>query len=96
MRELRITAVELQGMIAPLLRTRLRKAGFTMGASSAEDPPTFMFPINLDVAGAVIVIREDGGTWMFQQEEDPMLYDRLQDSLLAHGEACCNRASRPG
>ena len=95
MRELRITAVELQGMIAPLLRTRLRKAGFHMGASSAEDPPTFMFPINLDVAGAVIVIREEGD-WIFQQEEDPMLYDRLQDSLLAHGEACCNRASRPG
>ena len=68
MRELRITDVELQKMIAPVLRKRLRKAGFAMGAASADGPPTYMFPINLDLAAFVTVIRREDGTWLFQQE----------------------------
>lgn len=86
-----MTDQEVQNAIASTLRDRLRKAGFVGGASSAELPPTFSFPINLDLAGAVAVIREPDGTWVFRQETDQMLFDRIDDCLVAHGEAIDNR-----
>jgi hypothetical protein len=94
MREFRISDVELQGIIAPLLRMRLREAGFAMGAPSAEQQPTYMFPINLDVSGAVTVIRGDDGFWTFQQDEMKMA-ERLEETFLMHGEAFMNRANPP-
>ena len=94
MRELRISDAELQSIIAPQLRKRLRKAGFAMGAPSAEQQPTYMFPINLDVSGVMMVIRQDDGVWIFQQE-DMKIAERLEESFLMHGDACINRANAP-
>ena len=94
MRELRITDVELQKMIAPVLRKRLRKAGFAMGAASADGPPTYLFPINLDLAAFVTVIRREDGTWLFQQD-DFVIAERLEESFLMHGDAYVNRANAP-
>ena len=96
MRELRISDAELQGIIAPLLRTRLKEAGFAVGTPSDQEPTTFVFPINLDLVGAVAVTREEDGTWWFQQEADPMLFDRLGESMVAHFHAFDTRANRPG
>lgn len=87
MREVQITDAELERLIAPAIRKRLRAAGFKMGTASDEVPSAFMFPINLNLAGVVGVHRSEDGVWTFSQEDNPMLADRMMDSMIAHGHA---------
>lgn len=87
MRELQITDAELERLIAPAIRKRMRAAGFKMGTASDEVPSAFVFPINLNLAGVVGVHRSEDGVWTFSQEDDPMLADRMIDSMMAHEQA---------
>ena len=75
MKELHITDAELQKLIAPALRKRLKAAGFHTGTAS-DDNCAFFFPINLSVAGSVKVTRHEDGTWCIQQETSPALSER--------------------
>jgi hypothetical protein len=88
MRELQITDADLQKLLAPTIRKYLRKAGFKMGAPSGAEPPSYFFPINLELAGDVTVTRREDGTWSFTQETDLMLIERTAESGFAHASAC--------
>lgn len=90
--ELRITDVDLQKIIGNLLRKRLRKAGFAMGMSEAEEPTAFLLPINLDLAGHVTVVHSpEEGCFVFTQADgkiERIIVDINEDC----GDAIANRA----
>lgn len=91
MKVLRLTDAALQKIIGDGLRKRLRKAGFAMGASNAEEPNAFLLPINLDLAGHVLCWRDDAeGVFVFQQE-DGDITARIDDSHAMHSAAIENR-----
>lgn len=92
MRELTLTDRELQALIAPKLRRRLKKAGFVMGASEAsDDRPSFYFVIHLDLVGFSELVRNDDGTWTISQCENAMVADRVASSNVLHEEAIARR-----
>ena len=93
MREVQITDAELERLIAPAIRKFMRRVGFKMGTPSDETPSAFMFPINLNLSGAIGVHRSEDGVWTFSQEDDPMLADRMIETMIAHGQAFDTRAT---
>ena len=86
MRELRITDAELQALIAPGLRARLKQAGFRNGTAS-NDHTGFFFPINLEIAGSCTVGRLEDGTWVFTQVDDAVIAERTELASAAHTDA---------
>lgn len=86
MRELRLSDQEVQKLIAPALRRRLKQAGFVSGTASGHHYG-FVFPINLGLAGSVSIERFDDGTWVFQQEVDMRLAERTHETFTIHAEA---------
>ena len=91
MRELRITDGEVQALIAPAFRARLRAEGFKMGTASDADPSSFFFPINLNLAGHVEVVRGADGVWSIFQEDDAHINDRTAAASEYHGGAIAGR-----
>lgn len=88
MKELRLTDRELQDMIAPALRARLRAAGFEPMHSDGAEPMGFSLPITLDLAGDVTLERNiDEGIWTFRQVAHGDLADRTDFAERAHREA---------
>lgn len=87
MRELRLSDAELQALIAPALRKKLKAAGFAFGTATDEHAG-FYFPINLALAGSISVVRYEDGTWVFAQETNATLADRTADAFVSHVEAC--------
>jgi hypothetical protein len=92
MRTLTMTDRELQRLIAPAIRKRLKAAGFHTGTSS-DDHAGFFFPIDLNLSGSVEVTRHEDGTWTFEQE-DQAVADRRATSLACHAEAITGAAQR--
>lgn len=90
MQELRLTDQELQALVAPALRARLREAGFKMGRSEGEFPSSLFVPISLDLVGWCSFERDEDGNWIFKQDENRMV-DLMGDSQAAHFEAITNR-----
>ena len=90
MRELRMTDGELQRLIAPAIRKKLKAAGFVSGTPSDEHAGYF-FPINIEMNGLEVTRHEDG-TWTFVQE-DLAIAGRLNDTLDIHGAAIENAAA---
>lgn len=89
MHELRLTDLELQSLLAPALKARLRQEGFKFGESESPHDEThnlLLLPVNLDLADEVMVERTDDGVWVFRQS-NPAISRRLLESMLAHGEA---------
>lgn len=85
MKELRLTDAELQALIAPALRAKLRAAGFEAGRpSTIHGYPFFFLPINLDLAGQVSIERSEDGTWMFRQEQNPIVVERTEVAEECH------------
>ena len=80
-----MTDRELQDLIAPALRARLREAGFKTGVPSDEHAG-FFFPINLELSGSCDVARNADGTWTFSQC-DALVADRTAATLMAHYNA---------
>lgn len=95
-RELKLTDRELQDLIAPPLRNKLREAGFAMGASMTLEgfSSAFYFPINLDLSGVCTVERDSDGVWTIRQCEDGVIADRIADASENLTEAIANR-TRP-
>ena len=85
MRTLTLTDAELQRLIAPAIRKRLKAAGFQTGTPS-DDHAGFFFPIDLNICGKVDVTRHEDGTWTFEQE-DQAIADRIESSFNCHAEA---------
>lgn len=91
MKELRLTDGEMQALVANKLRAKLRAAGFKMGPPADQEPPTFYFPININVAGEVAIVRHEDGTWTILQDEHGMLADRTAAALGIHAAAIASR-----
>jgi hypothetical protein len=83
-REVRISDADLQKIIGPPLRAFLKKNGFKSGTASDEGTGYF-FPIDLDLAGNISVVRHADGTWMFLQE-DALIADRVAQTAALHLE----------
>jgi hypothetical protein len=96
MLELRLTDLELQRLLAPALKKRLRQEGFRFGASEtpADGFNTVLLPIRLDLSESVSISRDDDGVWLFQQS-DPAIERRFMESCMAHYEAIQSRQSPP-
>ena len=90
MRVLRLTDRELQDIVGPALRAKLKMAGFVSGTPS-NDHTAFFFPINLDLAGDVVVTRHEDCTWTITQECDLTLLERTQAAGEAHVAAMVDR-----
>jgi hypothetical protein len=90
MKELRITDQDLQALVAPALRERLKKVGFVLGRSTGEFPAAVWVPINLDLVGWCHFVRTDDGVWVFQQDENRMA-EIVADGREDHGEAIATR-----
>jgi hypothetical protein len=86
MKQLTMTDKEVQALIAPAIRKKLKAAGFVSGTAS-DDHAGYLFPIDLQLAGAITIQRHDDGTWVFQQEEDLTLMERTAATFAAHYEA---------
>lgn len=86
MREVQISDAELQALIAPPIRERLKAAGFQTGASVTASCGVFL-PVFLDMAGSIEVERTEDGMWTFRQELNVELADRTADALHAHVES---------
>ena len=82
---------ELAALVAPVLQRKLREAGFKTGTSS-DHHSAFYIPINLDLAGYVSVIRYEDGTWIFSQEVNSRVAERLGESLAMHVEVLSGAA----
>ena len=100
MRELRLTDIELQRLIAPALKKRLRQEGFEFGTPEGRSPGEgdpeaigmIMFPVNLDLAGCVSIERGDDGVWTFRQDTLVQL-QRFYQTLIDHHAAIEGRDS---
>jgi len=90
MKELRLSDRELQDIVGPALRAKLKVAGFVSGTPS-NDHTAFFFPINLDLAGDVVVTRHEDATWSITQECDLTLLERTQAAGEAHVAAVVGR-----
>lgn len=90
MKELRLTDGELQAIVAPAIRERLRAAGFAMGTSSGDLPSSFWMPVNLNLAGHVEIIRSEDGVWSFTQV-DGVIADRVAVTGEIHEGAILGR-----
>jgi hypothetical protein len=89
-RELKLTDLEVQKLIAPALKKKLRAAGFTMGASESADGfnCAFYFPVNLDLAGINTVERDEHGVWTFRQRVGgEAVNERLRQTSEDHMDA---------
>lgn len=93
MRVLTLTDGEVAGMIAPLLRARLKEAGFVSGASS-DDHTGFYFPIALDLAGEINIVRHEDGTWVFTQTLDTALAERMNATEAIHSQAIVGASAK--
>lgn len=94
MRELRISDAELQRDLSRVLMARLKKAGFHTGAASDEQC-TAMLPVRIDLAGAVMVKRDEAGFWIITQELHLELADRTAFTEQAHVAAIESREAPP-
>jgi hypothetical protein len=94
MLELRLTDLELQRLLAPALKKRLRQEGFRFGASEtpADGFNTVLLPIRLDLADEISISRDDDGVWSFQQS-DPTIARRFMETFSDHFEAVAGRES---
>lgn len=90
MREITITDGELQKMIGEGIRRRLRAAGFVLGTSERDISRTYLFPINLDLTGAVEVFRHEDGVWTIRQDETAIAA-MINESDHMLGEAVLRR-----
>lgn len=94
MRELRLTDRDLQALVAPGLRAKLRAAGFKIGRSSGEFPAALFVPISLDLVGWCQFTRDEDGVWTILQDETRMA-DILDDAHAMHADAVATRAAPP-
>lgn len=91
--ELQMTDAEVQKLVAPAIRKHLRKAGFKTGIRSDESG-SYLFPIDLQLAGDVSVHRSNDGIWTFRQEESAIIADRMAQMMILHAEAISAREER--
>ena len=87
MREVQFTDAELQALVAPALRKKLKAAGFQGGASDRSDwsPQGCIFlPVFIDMAGSVEIERTEDGVWTFRQELDFELSERTSAVQIIH------------
>jgi hypothetical protein len=82
-----MTDRELQKLIATPLVAKLKAAGFKTGTPS-NDHTGFYFPINLNMAGELSIVRYEDGVWTFRQEDSYIAADRQAASIQAFVEAC--------
>ena len=95
-RELRLTDLELQGLLATALHSRLREAGFKQGIPTTAHG-WLMFPVSLNLSGVVNITRTDAGDWVFIQQDTPgPLDERMAAAAQAHTAAIVQTLTRIG
>ena len=87
MKQLAISAVELQTLVATALRDKLRAAGFKLGPGDGQERSCFTIPVNLGMTGNCQLTYHEDGTWLFEQEDDATVADRTQDTFQSHFDA---------
>lgn len=90
MKEVRISDAQLQQIIGRPLVEHLRRNGFQTGRGTHEQCSIAM-PIELDLAGAVDIIRSEDGIWTFRQELDYALSARMEFAADSHMTAIESR-----
>lgn len=90
MREFSISAKDLQAAVGDTLRARFKRAGLQIVPSDGGNC-TVMLPVNLHLVGNVEVICEEDGTWIFRQELEMEVADRVKYAEGAHLAAVVKR-----
>ena len=86
MREITISATELQAFVGDALRAKLAAHGFSMGTPSDRPRERYLLPVDLNLTGITAVICGTDGSVTIQQE-DEIIGRRLFDASAMHVQA---------